>query len=186
MSNVSGFTGSTGAKFSAGLIASASGPREVFIELGDSKKKANVVRDKVVVPAVEVDFDRFDDFVLERPKVVNKVVSQSIPAGTVVSEGAAIDLILAPAKTVPGNIFTEGHLGLKDKLLADVFDDFIAENDDVKRLLAKRPDVADLTTEDVAFISAVAEEKGVTIESTPGNSPHDLFATWQIANTFAG
>lgn len=177
-----------GTELDSSLAASflASQPREVFIELGNSKKKANVVRDQIAVPAVEVDLDRFNDFVLQRPKIVNKVVSQSIAAGTVVSEGASIDLVMAPAKTVPGNIFTEGHLGLKDSLLADVYEQFVADNVDIKRLLAQRPDVADLTSEDVAFISAVAEEKGVPIETTPGSTPQDLFATWQIANTFVG
>lgn len=173
-------------RFSTAAAAFAP-PKEVFIELGDSKKKANVVRDRFQIPAVEIDKDRFDDFVIAQPRVVNKVVSQSIAPGTVVSEGASIDLVMAPARNVPGNIFTDGHSGLKDRLLSEVFEQFVSANNEVKGLLAKRPDIADLTNEDVQFIAQIAEENDVEIEAgTPGKTPQDLFATWQIANTFSG
>jgi len=182
---MSDFIDSLGFRTDDLLFESKAATQEIFIELGDSKKKANVVRDRVVIPAVEVNKEALDEFVFQRPKIVNKVVSQSIAPGTVVSEGAAIDLVMAPAKSVPGRIFTDGHLGLKDLLLAEVYEKFVAPNDGVKKLLAKRPDAFDLTDEELTFIAAVAEEQDVEIAGTPGSTPQDLFATWQIANTFA-
>ena len=162
------------------------GPREVFIEVGDSKKKANVIRDKIPIPVVEVDKGILDEFVLERPKIVNKVVSQSIAAGAVVTEGAAIDLVMAPARSVPGKLFPTGHVFMRDQLLLDVYAEFVEDSPAIKKLLAQRPDAGDLTAADIGLLTEIAESRGVEVEETPGKSATDLFISLQIANTFIG
>ena len=95
----------------------ATQPSEVLISLGQSAKKANVVRDDFAVPILEIDPGIFDDFFGGRPQIVNKVVRQSIPAGTVVNAGTAIDLVMAPANQVPGLVFQGGHSVLKERTM---------------------------------------------------------------------
>jgi hypothetical protein len=165
--------------------AAASQPSEVFIALGESAKKANVVRDDFAVPILEVDEAIFDDFFGGRPQIVNKVVSQSIPAGTVVNEGTAVNLVMAPAREIPGLVFTGGHSLLKERTMAEVYDDFIIGNVEVNRMLSRRASPADLTDQDLEVIRTVAAQHDVTIGDQAGQTPEDVFVSWQLANTFA-
>lgn len=160
--------------------------REVFIELGDSSKKPNVKRDNFPIPVLEVDENQLEDFKSRRPKIVNRVVSQSIPAGTVVSEGSAVDLFLAPGDTVPGSLFTDGHLAVRELPLAAVHETFIERNQEVISLLARRPDAVELTDEEQAFVARQAQRNQVPLRDEPGMTVFDLFRSWQIANTFSG
>lgn len=134
----------------------------------------------------QVDADKVNDFVETLPKVVNRVVSQSIAAGTVVTEGTTVDLTFAPSRTVPGSIFTDGHKDLKPRLLGEVYDSYIAESDDVKSLLEKRSDVEELTDDDIVFLTTFAEEQDLIVTGEPGKTANDLFVTLQLANNFIG
>ena len=166
--------------------AAAEPPQEVFISLGESAKKANIVRDDFSVPIVPVDTDLFDDFFGGRPHVVNKVVSQSIKPGTVVNEGTAVDLVMAPTSSLPGRIFQGGHTTLRDQTMDEVFNRYIEGNVEVARMLTRRTTAAQLTPEDLNVIRQVAERNDVSISDEVGERPEDVFVSWQFANTFAG
>jgi len=170
---------------SAAFQRAAAAPQEVFISLGDSAKKANIVRDDFSVPIVEIDPDLFDDFFGGRPHIVNKVVSQSIPAGTVVNEGTAVDLVMAPASSIPGRIFQGGHGTLREQTMEDVYNRYIDGNVEVARMLSRRTSAAQLTAEDVNVIRQVAERNDISIGDEIGERPEDVFVSWQFANTFA-
>ena len=172
-------------RFSNFSAAASSAPKEVFIALGDSAKRANVVRDDFAVPILEVDEAIFDDFFGGRPQIVNKVVSQSIAPGTVVNEGTAVNLVMAPAREIPGLVFTGGHQLLKERTMAEVFDDFIVGNTEVNRMLSRRASPADLTDQDLEVIRTVASQHNVDIGDQPGQTPEDVFVSLQYANTFA-
>jgi len=173
-------------KLSAAFQKAATPPQEVFISLGDSAKKANIVRDDFSVPIVPIDPDIFDDFFGGRPQIVNKVVSQSIPAGTVVNEGTAVDLVMAPARSIPGVIFQGGHGQLREQTMEEVFGNLIEGNIEVSRMLSRRTSAAQLTAEDLDVIRGVAERNDLAISDEVGQRPEDIFTSMQFANTFAG
>ncbi|MDJ0768557.1 MAG: hypothetical protein QNJ12_07165 [Ilumatobacter sp.] len=165
--------------------AAESQPSEVFIALGESAKKANVVRDDFAVPVLEVDTSVFDDFFGGRPQIVNKVVSQSIPAGTVVTQGTAVNLVLAPASEVPGKVFQGGHVGLNEDTMASVYELYVGNNVEVNRMLSRRSSPADLSPEDVEIIKTVAADNELNVSDQVGETVEDLFVSWQHAYTFA-
>lgn len=166
------------------FLEAAGSQQEVFIALGDASKRAKVVRDDFAVPVFEVDEELFDDFFAGRPRIVNKVVSQSIKPGTVVNVGTAIDLVMAPSSSVPGNIFQGGHIVLRDQTISTVYDTYVRGNVSVGRMLSRRASPADLTADDVALIEQLVTEQQVSLSDTPGQTAEDVFVSWQLANTF--
>ena len=172
-------------KLAASFERASSSPQEVFISLGESAKKANIVRDDFSVPIVPVDPDIFDDFFGGRPQIVNKVVKQSIPAGTVVNEGTAVDLVMAPASSIPGIIFQGGHGSLRERTMDEVYGNLVEGNVEVTRMLSRRTSAAQLTSEDLDVIRGVAERNDLAISERVGERPEDIFVSMQFANTFA-
>lgn len=82
------------------LLRQAAAPaQQVLIDLSPQPAQARVVREGFAVPAVALDTNRANFFIDNlRPIDVRqepRVVSQSVPAGTKVLPGTAIDLVLA-------------------------------------------------------------------------------------------
>lgn len=158
--------------------------REVFFELGEPKKKANITREGIDIPAIEVQEDRFTDFFADKPRVVNKVVKQSVAAGTVVQEGTTVDLVLAPPQDIPLGVYRGGHLGLADETMANVFERLYREQPEVQGIVAKRSDASDLTSEDRQVLVAVMRDQGIAVGEEPGQRVEDAFQSIQYAVTF--
>src|SRR5262245_3089071 len=89
------------------------------VDLSPEPAKAKVVREGYQVPAVALDTKK-SDFFLENlkqipPQQEPRVVSQTIPPGTKVLPGTAVDLVLAPTSTIPFDIFELPHKSLVGK-----------------------------------------------------------------------
>jgi hypothetical protein len=124
-----------------------------------------VVREGFEVPPVVLD-DKKATFVLENlPTMIHKfaprVVSQSVPAGTKVTPGTVVDLILAPKDAVPFDIFDNVHTDLKTKALDHVDD--VIENVAVREVLLRRDSASEVTTEEKQLLVTEFQKKGVTV-----------------------
>ena len=110
-----------------------------FVDLSDQPARAKIVRQGYDVPAVKLDAKRVDQFVgdlvLIPPKEVPRVVSQSIAAGTKVTAGTVVDLVLAPRTKIPFSIFDGVHVDLAAKTL-DVLDPLVSDPAAKKALLS--------------------------------------------------
>jgi len=113
---------------------------QVYINLSPAPAQAKVVREGYQVPAVELDVSKSSFFVDNLQQISRKdeprVVSQSVPAGTKVMPGTAVDLVLAPTSAVPFDIFQNPHKDLKGKTL-NVATEGILEKAEVRQILLK-------------------------------------------------
>ena len=165
--------------------AAASGEAApVFIELGESSKKALIARDGVSIPVVKTLPDELDDLLAGGELIVFKVVSQSVAAGTVVPRGTAVDLVFAPPRRVPLRIFDGVHLELADQRAEQVFGTFIRDDAEVRNLLARNDSADTLSERDKSVLIQRAASQGMTLDERPGTNLAGLFGALQAASTF--
>lgn len=105
--------------------------RLVVVDLSEQAAKAKVVREGYQVPAARLDLQK-TEFLLEGlttilPRQSPRVLAQSVPAGTKVSRGTAVDLVLAPAEAVPFDIFDRPHGDLVGRTVDTVIDTVLRE-----------------------------------------------------------
>ncbi|MBL8481814.1 MAG: PASTA domain-containing protein [Rhodocyclaceae bacterium] len=148
------------------VAASAAGAaRETLVDLSPEPAKAKVVREGYQVPAVALD-EKKSGFFLDNlkqvpPRAQPRVVSQSIAAGTKVLPGTAVDLVLAPASTIPFDIFEGVHKSLVDRNLTAL--DPVLDDATVRQTLLKYNAAADVPPADKKIISDALAGAGVTI-----------------------
>src|SRR5262245_9380667 len=97
------------------VAAAAAAPRvptTVFVDLSTKPAETQVVREGFKVPTVDLVPDALRDYLAIIPKGQPRVVTQSVAAGTTVTRGTTIDLVLVEPGTIPGKIFDGHHLGL--------------------------------------------------------------------------
>lgn len=168
--------------------AARSVPREgiVFVDVGARKIDANVTRDGVAIGAIPIDKGRFDDFFGGRPQVTHKIVSQSVAPGIPVAIGTKIDLELAEPRRVPVGVVGGVLADLREREIGDVFDTFVRENVEVRRVLARvdRPEL--LTPEDAETISSAFAQEGVELGDEPGHDVSAAFQTLKAGFIFGG
>lgn len=169
---------------SAGTVGGAASATEqpVYIHLGETQAWANIIRNDYPVPAFEIDESIIDE-IITGPSVVNKVVSQSIAPGTVVSRGTQIELTLAPPSKVPGRIIRDGHIALAEMSMEDVYNQIIRDNAGVVAVLNRNPNVERMSTSDQALVAAAAEEQGIEISDDPGRSIGNMTTSLHLART---
>ena len=91
----------------AGLRAStAVSSMPVFVDVGSRKIDSQVERDGVPITPLQINADILKDFVLQRPPLLVKVVSQSVAPGTPVPVGTTVDLVMAPPFKLPVGVVT--------------------------------------------------------------------------------
>src|SRR5262249_17843608 len=115
-----------------------------------------------------------------------KVVSQSIAPGTPVPKGSPVDIVLAPPRLLPIDIVPDFHVGLADRTIGTVFDDFVRDSPAVKNVLARNQTAATLSTADRGILETALAAREVPVTSEPGQSIEQAFSTLQAAFTFGG
>lgn len=171
----------TGAFPTRELAASTEGEvRQVFVQLGESRTNANIKRNNYAIPSFELDQDVIDDIVIG-PIIRNKVVSQSIAPGTVVAKGTTIDLVLAPASSLPGRIIPNGHIFLAEQTMEQAYDLYLRDDPVMRRLLERNPDPDNMSTTDRAIVEERAGQAELTEQ--PGRRPEDLVRSLHLART---
>lgn len=182
---------SAAAGISAAAPAAASAPlvrqaaaSTVFVELGEAAQKAQIARDGVGVPQVQIDPTTLQGILAGRPQLVTKVVSQSVPPGTPVPKGTAIDVVLAQPGLIPIDVIPDPHVSLKGRTLGNVFDTFIKDSPDVRNVLARNDSAATLSTADQGVIQNAFQAQDIPIGTQPGQTIDQAFKSLQAAFAF--
>ena len=158
--------------------------RTVFVELGESAKAAQIAREGVAIPVVRVDRTALDDFLVGKERVVAKVVSQSVQAGALVPTGTAVDVVLAEPRRLPVDILEEFHVGLAERTIGNVYDTFIRNNEDVRRVIARNATPETLSDSERAVIASAFDQAEVGIGTDAATGVQAAFKTLQAAYTF--
>ncbi len=150
---------------------------QVYINLSPAPAQAKVVREGYQVPAVALDVSKSSFFIDNLQQISRKdeprVVTQSVPAGTKVMPGTAVDLVLAPTSTVPFDIFHNPHKDLVGKNL-NVATDGILENASVRQALLKYDNPGDVPAADkTMLISQFAESANVHVDEGSADTGFD-------------
>src|SRR5918994_1416777 len=118
----------------ASLSRRSTEPDTVFVELGQATKSAQIVREGVGVPVLEMDPDILRSVLAGTPRVQAKVVTQSIPAGVSVSPGSTIDVVLAEPERLPASIIQDAHVLLAERTIGEIHERFIRNNESLRRV----------------------------------------------------
>ena len=109
-----------------------------------SSTSADITRAGVKLPDIAVNPEIVGSFLDDLHPIATHIVSQSIAAGTSVARGTAIDIVLAPGLNLPIGVIEGVHPGLAGFTVEQVSNEFL--NADVRDILRRRSDAADLTT----------------------------------------
>ena len=167
---------------SAAALAREARAEHVFVQLGSPQARADIFRKDYAIPAFQIDEAIIGDIIIG-PTVVNKVVSQSIAPGTVVTRGTQIEVTLAPPSTVPGRIIRDGHIGLANQTMEAVYNGFVRDNPKVIAVLNRNPDVEKMSTSDRAVIVAAAADGDLRLDDGPGLSISNMTTSLHLART---
>ena len=171
----------------AGARAAASprpDPETVFVELGEGAQQAQITRDGVQVAKIDLD-QAVVGQATAKPPSVTKVVSQSIPPGTQVPKGTAVDIVLVEPFDLPSAIAKDGHSGLEKLTIGQVAEQFLLEDAAVRGVIARNQRAETLTADDKAVLIEAFKRAKVPITNKPGETVEDAFRTLQAAYTLA-
>src|SRR5438093_6890882 len=171
----------------ANISASALAASRVFVDLTEDVKSAQIVRRGYQVPAAKVDVAQaakiIGDLQVVDPKVLPRVLSQSITPGTRVTAGTAVDLVLAPKSAIPVDIFQGVHAAFKGKSLT--FTDPIATDADARKILLTYEHPEDVPAVEKQTLTGVLTRNGVAIDdSKTETSFNAAFDTMRSAMAF--
>ncbi len=153
------------------------------IEIGQTKTIPNIVRDGFKIPGVSLSEEALRDVLVTLPERRARIVSQSIPPGTKVPRGMAVDLVLSDPGRLPGRIIRNGHVAVADRTLTELSEAFLADRT-VLAAVARNETAATLSQDELAAIRAAAERNDVGVtEDDPSRSMEALFTT--LRNTYA-
>jgi hypothetical protein len=181
---VSDIRSTLGSKAAAATAASTIQSSTVFVDVGARKIDANITRDGVAITALPVDRIALDDFFAGRPTVTHKVVSQSVREGTPVPVGTAIDLVLAQPSQIPSRVIEGVHVELRERTFGQIFETAIANNPDLRRVLARTGDPQVLTATDQQIVLSALNSLDVGVSSEPGRDLNAGFQALKAGMTF--
>jgi hypothetical protein len=159
-------------------------PSTVFVELGAASQQANIARNGVQVPIVNLDPSALQVVLGQTTKVVAKVVTQSIQPGVSVAKGTTIDLVLAEPTSIKVSVLKNGFIPLADSTLDTVFKNVVRDNPQVQSVLARNLASTSLSTADQATLTGALSQAGTPIGTDPGHTIDSAFSTLQAAFTF--
>lgn len=162
--------------------------QELVINIGSEPAKAKVVREGHLVPTVKYDLKKAAFFIENLPEVAPRekprVVSQSVPAGTKVATGTAVDLVLVSAQLVPFNIFGKFHVDLAEKNLADLIEKSVISRTKSRRILLKYEQPEDVPEKEKEILIAEFKTSGVTVDDRAGADFAAAFFSGRAAAAF--
>lgn len=154
----------------------------VLINLSPQPALAKVVREGFQVPAVALNPAKanffIDNLALIDVRQEPRVVSQSVPAGTKVLPGQAVDLVLALTRDIPISIFELPHRDLKDKAL-NVLTDGLLQDTTVRQTLLKYATPAEVPSNEKTALVAQFAQQGIAVDE--GNADTGFAAAFNTA-----
>lgn len=125
------------------------------IEVGDITKVTQVTRDGQLVRAPTLDSERVNDLidrlVVPPRNRLPRVVGQSVPPGTLVQRGTAVDLTLVSPDDTTFDVFGTVHTALRTKTIGSIL---TATPAPVTAIVNAKPDPATLTTAERTTVTA--------------------------------
>jgi hypothetical protein len=159
----------------------------VFVDVSARPALAKVVREGYNVPAAVVDRQKADFFIGELISVTAKeqprVVSQSVAAGTRVTQGAVIDLVLAPKDSIPFEIIQDAHADFKGKAISAA--DVLLDDPKFRETILKYDTSGAVpAVEKLAVVAALAKSNIRVNEGDPELTFDKAFQTVRSAAAF--
>ncbi len=177
-------TAATTTASSALLRQTLATPQTVLIDLTPQPAQAKVVREGFAVPAVALNPAKAGFFIDNLAhidlRLEPRIVSQSIPAGTKVLPGQAVDLVLALTRDIPIDIFELPHRDLKNQRL-DVLTEGLLQNTAARQTLLKYTTPAEVPANEKTALAAQFAQQGVTIDE--GNADTGFAAAFNTARS---
>jgi len=152
---------------------SAQAAQTVLIDLSPQPAQAKVVREGFQVPAVALDIAKAGFFIDNLAQIdvrqEPRVVSQSVPAGTKLLPGQAVDLVLALTRDIPIRIFQTPHRALLDQNLSMLTDGLLQDNA-VRQTLLTYATPAEVPAADRAALTAQFNQQGIAIDEASADT----------------
>lgn len=179
--------GGTGSRSTSKATRIQAEPTEVFIEVGDKRRDAHVVRNGIPLGSYELNPAIFDEFFAGRPRVDLKVVSQSIAAGTPVPEGTTVNLVLAQPGRLPVGVIEGVHRDLVDQEIAATFQRVVGQREnDIRRIVARTEERGALTADDEQTVREIFQQADLSVTEEAGRSVDAAYNTMRVLLTFGG
>lgn len=179
--------GGIGARATSKAMRVPAEATEVFIEVGDKRRDAHVVRNGIPLGSYELNPQIFDDFFAGRPRVDLKVVSQSIAAGTPVPEGTTVDLVLAQPGRLPLGVIEGVHRDLVDQEIAATFQSVVGNREhDIRRIVARTEERGALTAQDEQSVREIFRAADLPVTEEAGRTVDAAYNTMRVLLTFGG
>lgn len=161
----------------------------VFVELGDQPAKANISRGGYKVPSIMPDNDRLDNLLsglpIVKPSTSPRVLGQNIAAGTRVSVGTTVDLVLAPSKDINIGIFDDVHVGLLQNNVNEILEKVIVDTQ-IQDLVLRYDKADDMpAAQQQALADLLVQTVDIEIDDNkPGQSFGNAFNAMQVVFAF--
>jgi hypothetical protein len=157
----------------------------VFVEVSEQSTAAQITRGGSKLAELEINPEVVGSFLDTLPVVQTKVVTQTILAGTAVARGTVIDVVMVRTDDLPIRVVPGVHTGLADLTVSQVGQEFLGSAD-VRDILRRRTDSADLTEAEQATLTSALAQQGVQVSGTGNQSLGAAFKGLQAAFTFQG
>jgi len=159
-------------------------PSTVFLELGEASQQANIARNGVQVPVVQLDPAALQNVLTTTKKVVAKVVSQSIQPGVSVAKGTTVDLVLAEPASIKISVLQNAFVPLANSTFDTVYKNVVRDNPQVQSVLSRNTVGTALSTADQATLTTALAAAGTPVSTDAGHTVDAAFHTLQAAFTF--
>jgi len=161
--------------------------QELLIETNvNAAQRAKIVRDGKPVGQVLVNQDKVSGVLVGYRPVNSRVVTQSIQAGTAVTKGTAVNLVLAEASRIPINVVDGIHAALGAETMASVYDRFLKNDAELTNIVANAAAGATTPAADVSKVQQKAAAQGIQVTETAGQDFSAFMTGLQAAYTFNG
>jgi hypothetical protein len=141
--------------------------KTVLIDLTEKTAKAKVVREGYQVPPAALDKNKaqfeFDNYEITPSKALPRVVAQSVPAGTRVTGGTVVDLVLVPRSGVRFDIFEGVHSDFKGKNV-EFMTEGMLEDSKARQIFLSYENAGDVPAADKSFLQSQFIERGITFD----------------------
>jgi hypothetical protein len=162
----------------------------LMIDVGDQAAQAAITRDGAPVPVIDIPQNNLQNLHLVPPVFSPRVVSQSVPAGTRVPQGASVDLVLASPFILPISIIPKIHpyflgpAGQAPFTLAQVYTQFIQNNAGMRGVLTRNTTAPDISSADGQAIVQAFQALSPPVTLSSPDDVAGAFTALQAAMTF--
>jgi hypothetical protein len=141
------------------------------IEVGDTPQAPQVVRDGKFVKALHLDEERVNALVdrLQPPTrfQVARVVTQSVPSGTLVQRGTVVDLTMVRPIDIRYEVFGEVHPQIRTRSVAQILEAMPAA---ITQIIANKEDPTTLNSDEHGEVNGFLQKIGIQTTSEGGGS----------------